>query len=1367
MKRKMNLKLLGLLALTSASALAVISGTYAWFSNKVDVPFEGLVRNAYFKSGSGEANDPFIISKPIHLYNLAWLQYIGYFNKDEVTKDEQGSVVSASSDGKVDKQYYFKIELDEGTELDMSGWVLPPIGRQEFPFLGHFDGNNVNITNLKTANFSGTGGIEKIPSGVNTNLPDLDIVGFFGVIGDCELRQDGLEYTSEPSVVNFGLDDYTVKTNSGNKLVGLAAGYVNGELAGAAIGGCSLDIPEGTSALNNTLTANLSDFGTVGYCTEDHIGTTSITTTTVDAPTLQNGGSDEMGQEWGGSVPMKYFYDDIYDELKTANYPKYLTSVTTNYDRDKGDAIIGEPSYTYGTHSDVVYKGSGSSRRNWQWLTSQKSDDSGDTMSAVSLAGRLPDGTNPTKGSYSSYKRFLYLAGKKDAVATYSNAKTTSDIYHQKKNGQTIADGSTYLTNSSGTLSGSATQTVWIWDGAKLYSNYNHTPYYLTRGSSAGTGRYYVSLTTTKNDGADLSYNESTKVISYTYSGTTYYLDYNEGNWEFRNQTTEIDYYTISYNGNYFCNSQTTVSSSTNVANASHLTRDANGRFSVDGYYISDKNNTTTGFRAASLSLESNTTYALQNSTNASYLQRRATASGSWGRTEYRVWNLAYSNNQWGVNYASNTSLWGESYPTPSQSLNIEAHYKQADYKLTLAAATDDETRQTQTVSNSTVDLNPTYFPLNSHRDGNKKTIRAASANTGYVVSGSYYNPNNSLPGDIRISEYYYSDLSLSNGGASAYQTATLDGQGASEGDCNLEIITKSPYYNSGNNYVCISDVYNFNKSAISGLSKKTYYSKEGNDHLGLERYENARQKLDELFTNSPQNIYGLHFMDSQITTSHKITVPKATINEIVYKDGKAYECEPVLDEEGKRVKDANDNPLYTVKDYAYDIGGNLELPEDAIDFTLAKDGRINFFAGSYFSGNQSFFSLYEIDRGSQTFKRDGGTDDITIPSPTISGIREISQVYKNTQWGVNNDFSKPQFVMKYSNGAYSEGTAGQLLFDMTWIKSADAISSTYANAMFYFEIPVIKGEYALGSVSGKDGAYLMYLDIGAADINAEVTVVGEKITELTKFFSYPSGVEFVVDPSTVADKRTITGGEVAAIIIPATATVQDTSATVATHGTITFQLETVTPTSVNPASKKLTCGPPTSGILSASFVSIDAYVDEGDSAEIHAADAVPFGWRQVVTEQDITYTFSSYTNLFSTLANRMVTYTYSDGTVPPEESGQKRTVVNTTVSCTEEEYLTKKIELYGPGTVLPDPYLVFDYEIDDDELAQKGVVTVTWEYKYVNEKYCYYFTVSSASNDLVIIVTGIPEGALFYAYINGEATPVAVGDRIPVSKTA
>ena len=60
--------------------------------------------------------------------------------------------------------------------------------------------------------------------------------------------------------------------------------------------------------------------------------------------------------------------------------------------------------------------------------------------------------------------------------------------------------------------------------------------------------------------------------------------------------------------------------------------------------------------------------------------------------------------------------------------------------------------------------------------------------------------------------------------------------------------------------------------------------------------------------------------------------------------------------------------------------------------------------------------------------------------------------------------------------------TSRQELFNMDWVTMSNG-NTIVENAVYYFEIPVNEGEYALGSVSGnKTGAYLMYLDIGASE---------------------------------------------------------------------------------------------------------------------------------------------------------------------------------------------------------------------------------------------------------------------------------------------
>ena len=82
--------------------------------------------------------------------------------------------------------------------------------------------------------------------------------------------------------------------------------------------------------------------------------------------------------------------------------------------------------------------------------------------------------------------------------------------------------------------------------------------------------------------------------------------------------------------------------------------------------------------------------------------------------------------------------------------------------------------------------------------------------------------------------------------------------------------------------------------------------------------------------------------------------------------------------------------------------------------------------------------------------------------------------MYENT----NTADGQPKYVYQFSDNTYSTGTRGDLLFNMNFLMNEPPAH----NALYYFEIPVNEGEYALGTVSGKSGGgYLMYLDIAAA----------------------------------------------------------------------------------------------------------------------------------------------------------------------------------------------------------------------------------------------------------------------------------------------
>lgn len=294
-----------------------------------------------------------------------------------------------------------------------------------------------------------------------------------------------------------------------------------------------------------------------------------------------------------------------------------------------------------------------------------------------------------------------------------------------------------------------------------------------------------------------------------------------------------------------------------------------------------------------------------------------------------------------------------------------------------------------------------TYIPLNTDDNGN-----VLQSNTGYMASG----PHDTY-GDIRVASYPVdSGLSVSLNGDNSF------GDGS-----KLELLTRNKY-SSG--FVRIKDKFNQNNesvnSAITNITTMTV------SDLGLKKYtstdnKGARDKFNEIMKDATR-AYGVHFMNTQISINNIYTADKAVIN--------------------------GEQP-YT--DY--------EMTANSIDFKVAKKGYVNFFAGTYYSGNKNFFSLHHIFRDETTKK--------------ITRVKEISKIYSRS--------GSSAYVYLYSDGSYSENDADQytleLEFDCEWITNPTMVN----NAVYYFEMPVNDGEYALGSASTGDGAYLMYLDIGAS----------------------------------------------------------------------------------------------------------------------------------------------------------------------------------------------------------------------------------------------------------------------------------------------
>lgn len=327
MKKKHSLKIflyavLGGTILASGCAISAFS--FAWFSNNNNVTrgFDGSTTGAYFARGNGSEGNPYVINKPIHLYNLAWLQYVGFFK---------------------DKEPYFIIERD----LDMSGWTLPPIGTTENPFLGHLDGNDTlhsqgqtataKISNLTISNsFEKYNGRHPSSQKLSTFISP-EITGLFGVLGN-------KTSTVEPSVKNLYLNKISIDSATDNALSGVVAGYVNGALSNILINDSSLNLKDGTNKLAGY--DSISSYTSVGYCEPNYRTTYVKNNTTMYEPQYvgnasfnPTSGSGGEEQGWGGSIDFSSLsrrITNMVNNLKRSagtsdtSYPTYSETITEN-----------------------------------------------------------------------------------------------------------------------------------------------------------------------------------------------------------------------------------------------------------------------------------------------------------------------------------------------------------------------------------------------------------------------------------------------------------------------------------------------------------------------------------------------------------------------------------------------------------------------------------------------------------------------------------------------------------------------------------------------------------------------------------------------------------------------------------------------------------------------------------------------------------------------------------------------------------------------------------------------------------------------------------------------------------------------------
>ena len=248
----------------------------------------------------------------------------------------------------------------------------------------------------------------------------------------------------------------------------------------------------------------------------------------------------------------------------------------------------------------------------------------------------------------------------------------------------------------------------------------------------------------------------------------------------------------------------------------------------------------------------------------------------------------------------------------------------------------------------------------------------------------------------------------------------------------------------------------------------------------GFVKYAESKSTFLDTLNKSDNRVYGVHFMNAPITKDTVITAPKVLFN---------------------------DNQKNKIK-------YNFEMPEDSIDFYLKTKGYINFFAGYYFSSpdegaNSSFFALHQIERDKYNriiaFNHITGVYQKDKTSPYVYSLDGATHNYSSVDSKGN--------IVYYDNllSGYS------LVFNSNWIEHP-CMKDSKDNNLYYFEVPVNAGEFALGSVDGEIGAYLLYLDIGANAAPVDRTRILQETSTTKEGLKYVNGIQILSSSAYISD---------------------------------------------------------------------------------------------------------------------------------------------------------------------------------------------------------------------------------------------------------
>lgn len=296
--------------------LVVAGASLAWLVDMMrPSPREDFFASSiasYFAGGDGKTPETaYRIEDPVHLYNLAWLQNMGQFNKpDDPIKTYYFEIANASH-GAIVLDMAGKLAGADGTKTG----AIPPIGTKEYPFQGVLDGKGSVIQNLWVSTHHDDW--EEHPA--NMEIYQSTHVGLFGAAD------------AGAVITNFNVDRIEVTTHY-SATVGILCGYANANISDVGVYNGILDFRNSEIEVNSEYTL---------------LGELGADVAWGDKPTVGGGsegdGDGDDSDNEGGEIIVDP--NNIYLVEKNATHTKF-SSLGTNGFMEVHGAIKGTAFYS-------------------------------------------------------------------------------------------------------------------------------------------------------------------------------------------------------------------------------------------------------------------------------------------------------------------------------------------------------------------------------------------------------------------------------------------------------------------------------------------------------------------------------------------------------------------------------------------------------------------------------------------------------------------------------------------------------------------------------------------------------------------------------------------------------------------------------------------------------------------------------------------------------------------------------------------------------------------------------------------------------------------------------------------------------------